>query len=74
MNTQTEEELTAIGMLKSTGVNIIEAALVAKAALAAGGIKIRQNGNSTDDAEVCASVTSENRALKRSKKIIAPGL
>ena len=73
MNTQSEQEQAAIAILRSTGVNLIEAALVAKAALEAGGTRLRQNGNLSVEGEVCASGTTAHRALKRCKKIIALG-
>ena len=71
MNTQSEQEQAAVAILRSTGVNLIEAALVAKAALEAGGTRLRQNGNLSVEAEVRASETTALRALKRCKKIIA---
>ena len=49
----------AIGVLLSTGIDILEAALVAKSALEAGGAR--------------ASEASARRALKRSKRIITLG-
>ena len=73
MKTYCEEEMVALSILKGTGVNIVEAALVAKAALEAGGTRLRQNGNLSAYAEVRASETTALRALKRCKKIIALG-
>ena len=61
MNTHCEEELVALSILKGTGVNIVEAALVAKAVLELGYKRVR------------ASETTALRALKRCKKIIALG-
>ena len=52
-------EKAALAVLQSTGVDILEAALVAKAALEAGGVR--------------TSVTTARRALNRSRKIIALG-
>ena len=54
-----QKEQAALGVLLSTGVDILEAALVAKAALEAGGTR--------------TSETSAQRALKRSKRIITLG-
>lgn len=73
MKTYCEEEMVALSILKGTGVNIVEAALVAKAALEAGGTRLRQNGNLSVYSEVRASETTALRALKRCKKIIALG-
>ena len=73
MKTYCEEEMVALSILQGTGVNIVEAALVAKAALEAGGTRLRQNGNLSVYAEVRASETTALRALKRCKKIIALG-
>ena len=53
------KEQAAIGVLLSTGIDILEAALVAKSALEAGGVR--------------ASEATARRALKRSKRIIALG-
>ena len=74
MKTYCEEEMVALSILQGTGVNIVEAALVAKAALEAGGTRLRQNGNLSVYAEVRASETSALRALKWCKKIIALGV
>ena len=52
-------EKAALAVLQSTGVDILEAALVAKAALEAGGAR--------------ASEATARRALKRSRKIITLG-
>ena len=52
-------EKAALAVLQSTGVDILEAALVAKAALEAGGAR--------------ASVATARRALNRSRKIITLG-
>lgn len=63
-------------VLKSTGSDVLEAALVAKAALEAGGARLRRKGGLSGYAEVRASEASEAsalRALKRSKRIIALG-
>ena len=49
----------ALGVLLSTGIDVLEAALVAKAALEAGGAR--------------ASEATARRALKRSRKIITLG-
>ena len=73
MNTYSAEETAALEILRKTGANIIDAALVAKAALEAGGTRLRQNGNLSVYAEVRASETTALRALKRCKKIIALG-
>ena len=54
-----QKEQAAIGVLLSTGIDILEAALVAKAALEAGG--------------TLASEATARRALKRSKRIITLG-
>ena len=56
----TEMEKAALAVLQSTGVDILEAALVAKAALEAGGVR--------------ASEATARRALNRSRKIIALGV
>ncbi len=61
MKTHCEEEMAALSILKGTGVNIVEAALVAKVVLEVGG------------ARHCASETTGLRALKRCKKIIELG-
>ena len=53
------KEQAAIGVLLSTGIDILEAALVAKAALEAGGVR--------------TSEATAQRALKRSKRIITLG-
>ena len=55
----TEMEKAALAVLQSTGVDILEAALVAKAALEAGGVR--------------ASEATARRALNRSKRIITLG-
>ena len=52
-------EKAALAVLQSTGVDILEAALVAKAALEAGGLR--------------ASEATARRALNRSKRIITLG-
>ena len=57
----TEMEKAALAVLRSSGVNILEAALLAKSAMEAGGVRLR------------ASETTTQRALKRCKKIIALG-
>ena len=54
-----QKELAAIAVLQSTGVDILEAALIAKSALEAGG------------ARACEATAL--RALKRSKRIITLG-
>ena len=74
MNTRNREiDKAALAILRSTGISILDAALVAKSALEAGGARLRQNGNLSAYAEVRASETTAHRALKRSKKIIALG-
>ena len=62
MNTQREEEQVALSILRGTGVNIVEAALMAQAVLAAGG--------------ACrgAAEATARRSLKRGKKIIELGM
>ena len=62
MNTQREEEQVALSILRGTGINIVEAALMAKALLEAGGARLR------------ASETTVLRAIKRGKKIIELGM
>ena len=54
-----QKELAAIAVLQSTGVDILEAALMAKSALEAGGVR--------------TSEATARRALKRSKRIITLG-
>ncbi len=56
----TETDKAALEILRSTGIPILEAALVAKSALEAGGTR--------------ASGATAQRALKRSRKIIALGV
>lgn len=86
INEKQEKERAAIAILESTGVDILEAALVAKAVLEAGGARLtsarqgrfaetgRQEGKlSGGYAEVCATATTARRALKRGKKIIELG-
>ncbi len=74
MNTNdTEINKAALAILRSTGISILDAAMVAKTALEAGGARHRQKGDHADEAEVRASETTAFRALKRSKKIIALG-
>ena len=58
----TETDNAALEILRSTGTNVLEAALVAKTALVAGGARLR------------SSETTTRRALKRCKKIIALGV
>ena len=55
-----QKELAALGVLLSTEIDVLEAALVAKAVLEAGGAR--------------ASEATARRALKRSRKIIALGV
>ena len=69
MNTRNREiDKAALAILRSTGISILDAALVAKTALEAGGARLRQNGNLSAYSEVRASETTALRALKRSKK------
>ncbi len=70
---ETNTEQAALAVLKSTGVDILEAALVAKTALEAGGARLRQKGMLSGKTELRVSETTECRALKRCKKIIALG-
>lgn len=62
MNTQREEEQVALSILRGTGVNIVEAALMAKAVLEAGG------------ARRGAAEATARRVLKRGKRIIELGM
>lgn len=62
MNTHTEKEIAALAILRATGVNIVEAALMAKAVLEAGG------------ARRSAADATARRVLKRGKKIIELGI
>ncbi len=67
------KEQAALGVLLSTGIDILEAALVAKAAMEAGVVRSKQKGARSDEAEFRASEATSLRALKRCKKIIALG-
>ena len=68
-----ETDYAALAVLRSTGADVLEAALVAKSALDAGRARLRQKGNLSVEAEVRASEATALRALKRCKKIIALG-
>lgn len=74
MISTTKQEQAAIAVLHSTGIDILEAVLLAKEALMAGGAKHRQKGDCADDAEVRASETTALRSLKRCKKILSLGV
>ena len=71
--TLNETDKAALAVLRSTGADVLEAALVAKSALEAGRARFRQKGNLSVYAEVRASEATALRALKRCKKIIALG-
>ena len=73
MNNEQNIEQAVLAILRSTGISILDAAMVAKTALEAGGARHRQNGNISAYAEVRTSEATALRALKRSKKIIALG-
>ena len=72
--TLNETDHAALAVLRSTGADVLEAALVAKSALDAGRARLRQKGNLSVYAEVRASEATALRALKRCKKIIALGV
>ena len=61
MNTQTEQEQAAVAILKATGINIIEAALLAKATLEAGHGRVKR-------AMKCVRLGEEE--LKRQEKTV----
>ena len=71
--TLNETDKAALAVLRSTGADVLEAALVAKSALEAGRARLRQKGNLSVEAEVRASEATALRALKRCKKIIELG-
>ena len=63
MNNEQNIEQAVLAILRSTGISILDAAMVAKTALEAGGARHRQNGNLSAYAEVLASETTMLRAL-----------
>ena len=65
MNNEQNIEQAALAILRSTGISILDAAMLAKTALEAGGAQHRQNGNLSAYGEVRASETTVLRALKR---------
>lgn len=65
MNNEQNIEQAALAILRSTGISILDAAMLAKTALEAGGARHRQNGNLSAYGEVRASETTALRALKR---------
>ncbi len=73
MNNEQNIEQAALVILKSTGISILEAAMIAKETLEAGGSRLRQKGDFSVYAEVHTSEATARRALKRCKKIIALG-
>ena len=62
MNTYTSEEVAALEILRGTGVNIVEAALVARSALEAGRYKVKR-------AMKCVALGAEE--LKRQEKTVS---
>ena len=62
MNTYTSEEVAALEILRGTGVNIVEAALVARSALEAGRNKVKRTLK-------CVALGAEE--LKRQEKTVS---
>ena len=75
MNRKRKEiEKAALAVLHSTGVDILEAALIAKMTLEAGGARIRKKESCSVHTEIRASEATAHRTLKRSKKIVYLGV